>query len=236
MKDLQLMPGVVQCCTFEGREAVLRGMTRELEKCERALNEYLEVKKSVFPRFYFVSNAALLDILSNGNNPPVIMLHIGSVFDGIGDMELTLSAQQKQSLKDDPDGNAGPPEAAKSMISKDKEVVPFPAPFECRGAVENWLNELVKYMQLTLRNAMSMSMNDAASWDVVKTREEWVSSVPAQIALLTTQIMWTEEVEDALEELEGGQYPVTSCLLRYGSPHLIALVNLLISYSNVSDC
>jgi dynein heavy chain len=205
MKDLQGVPGVVQCCTTDGREPVLRSMTRELEKCERALNEYLEVKKTIFPRFYFVSNAALLDILSNGNNPPVIMLHIGSVFDGIGDMELSLSATQRQAMKEDPEGSPGPPEAARSMVSKDKEVVPFPAPFECRGAVENWLNELVKYMQLTLKNVLSTSMNDAASWDVVKTREEWVSSVPAQIALLTTQIMWTEEVEDALEELEGGQ-------------------------------
>jgi dynein heavy chain len=76
------------------RENALRIMTKELEKCEKALNEYLEVKKNVFPRFYFVSNAALLDILSNGNCPPKIMQHIGSVFDGIRDLDLCLSPSQ----------------------------------------------------------------------------------------------------------------------------------------------
>ena len=32
-------------------------------------NDYLEQKKKYFPRFYFVANGALLDILSNGNKP-----------------------------------------------------------------------------------------------------------------------------------------------------------------------
>ena len=40
--------------------------------CEKALSEYLETKRLAFPRFYFVSSADLLDILSNGNNPPMV--------------------------------------------------------------------------------------------------------------------------------------------------------------------
>ena len=79
-------------------------MHRELEKCEKALNEYLEIKKGIFPRFYFVSNAALLDILSNGNNPPKIMPHIGSVFDGIGDLDLCQSENQIKMALDDSNG------------------------------------------------------------------------------------------------------------------------------------
>ena len=41
--------------------------------------EYLDMKKKIFPRFYFVSNVALLDILSNGNNPPKIMPYVSVV-------------------------------------------------------------------------------------------------------------------------------------------------------------
>ena len=47
-----------------------------LSVCEKALAEYLETKRLAFPRFYFVSSADLLDILSKGNQPSlVILLH-----------------------------------------------------------------------------------------------------------------------------------------------------------------
>jgi dynein heavy chain, axonemal len=206
MKDIQTKPGVLSCCRTDGRENSLINMHKELEKCEKALNEYLEIKKGYFPRFYFVSNAALLDILSNGNNPPKIMPHIGSVFDGVGDLDLCPSVTLAKAMKDEPEGNHGPLDAAKSMISKDGEIVIFPALFEMKGAVEHWLNELVKQMQFTLRGVLANSMLDALAWDDVnRSREDWVFTVPAQIALVTSQIIWTEEVESALEELESGQ-------------------------------
>ena len=47
---------------------------RHLYCCLHA--EYLDTKKKIFPRFYFVSNVALLDILSNGNNPPRVMPYL----------------------------------------------------------------------------------------------------------------------------------------------------------------
>ena len=37
--------------------------------CEKALADYMESKRRSFPRFYFVSTADLLDVLSNGNSP-----------------------------------------------------------------------------------------------------------------------------------------------------------------------
>ena len=52
----------------------LESLQENLVLCEKALAEYLETKRLAFPRFYFVSSADLLDILSNGNNPPVVSL------------------------------------------------------------------------------------------------------------------------------------------------------------------
>lgn len=45
-----------------------------LALCEKALAEYLETKRLTFPRFYFISSADLLDILSKGSRPREVHL------------------------------------------------------------------------------------------------------------------------------------------------------------------
>lgn len=44
-----------------------------LSLCEKALAEYLETKRVAFPRFYFISSADLLDILSKGAQPKQVI-------------------------------------------------------------------------------------------------------------------------------------------------------------------
>lgn len=48
--------------------------------CEKALNSFLDEKRIAFPRFYFVSVADLLDILSNGNTPEKINKHMSKIY------------------------------------------------------------------------------------------------------------------------------------------------------------
>jgi dynein heavy chain len=59
---------VVECCQNEYIKAMLPSMIFDLEKCQKALDGYLEAKRNKFPRFYFVSNPALLLILSQGSD------------------------------------------------------------------------------------------------------------------------------------------------------------------------
>jgi dynein heavy chain len=56
MREARDDPGVIAACTYEGREEILNTFALEIETCEKALNEYLEAKKKIFSRFYFVSN------------------------------------------------------------------------------------------------------------------------------------------------------------------------------------
>ena len=60
----------------------------DLALCEKALAEYLETKRLAFPRFYFVSSADLLDILSNGNNPTAVAKHLTKLFDSMAALKF----------------------------------------------------------------------------------------------------------------------------------------------------
>lgn len=67
-------------CGIPGLMKRLEAQQKQLEVCEKALADYMESKRRAFPRFYFVSTADLLDILSNGNNPVHVMQHMSKCF------------------------------------------------------------------------------------------------------------------------------------------------------------
>jgi len=66
-------------------------MNERLEEIQRALEIYMEKKRNIFPRFYFISNNDLLDILINENNPEFIQQHLKKCFDNIYKLELEVS-------------------------------------------------------------------------------------------------------------------------------------------------
>ena len=52
----------------------LNGMNEKLEEIQKSLDMYLETKRQIFPRFYFLSNDDLLEILGQSKNPEAIQV------------------------------------------------------------------------------------------------------------------------------------------------------------------
>ena len=67
-------------CNQEYVFPALETVQKDLTVCEKALFEFMDTKRTAFPRFYFVSQNDLLDILSNGNNPSKVMVHMPKIF------------------------------------------------------------------------------------------------------------------------------------------------------------
>ncbi len=193
MREALTEPGVIVACKYEGRENLLNEFMNDIILCEKALDEYLEQKKKIFARFYFVSNQALLDILSNGNNPEKVDEYLGDCFDGMKSLDFKREASVP-----------GPCKKAKGMWSKENEYVAFFTDFVIVGAVENYLCDLERKMQATLRDVLDTAKSTADYWEVEKKRHDWLEDYCAQISLLATQVMWTEETIRAFDELEGG--------------------------------
>lgn len=79
--DIKRVANVVESSATEGLYKGLEAQQKQLELCEKALADYMESKRRAFPRFYFISTADLLDILSNGNNPAKVSGMDPTLFD-----------------------------------------------------------------------------------------------------------------------------------------------------------
>jgi dynein heavy chain len=221
MKDAVNVSNCRDALTVDGREGGLRSMKERLDLCQKSLNEYLDVKKTIFPRFYFVSAVALLDMLANGTNPPKIMPYLGDCYDALANCKFI----------DDPETGQKSTKTVDLMIAKDKETTPLEAPFTMEGEVEKYLNQLTEAMQRSLKSLMSDACDSAALWDQPGTllpREKWLFEYNCQNGLTTTQIFWTAETTAALEEYELGQEDAVKKYLQLCNERLNKLIELVL--------
>ena len=82
MKKAEQTGLLIETCANDALRAGLPVMFTDLEKCQRSLEGYLEQKRDTFPRFYFASDAILLQILSQGSDPTSMNQFYDKVFDG----------------------------------------------------------------------------------------------------------------------------------------------------------
>uniref|UniRef100_A0A2K6TF76 Dynein axonemal heavy chain 11 n=1 Tax=Saimiri boliviensis boliviensis TaxID=39432 RepID=A0A2K6TF76_SAIBB len=189
----------------------LKDLQSRLSLCEKALAEYLETKRVAFPRFYFISSADLLDILSKGAQPKQVTRHLVKLFDSMADLQF----------EDSQDVSA---HRAVGMYSKEKEYVPFQDECECVGHVETWLLQLEETMQETVR----LSITEALVAYEEKHRELWIFDFPAQVALTSSQIWWTTDVGIAFSRLEEGYETALKDFHKKQISQLNTLITLLL--------
>ena len=88
MLDIGANPKVLGLCSVPALNETLDTIIEQLERCQKALNDFLEEKRSKFPRFYFIGDDDLLEILGQSKNPAVIQTHLKKLFAGIHRVEF----------------------------------------------------------------------------------------------------------------------------------------------------
>lgn len=187
MKKVSKSPMVMDVLNIQGVQRSLERLADLLGKIQKALGEYLERERTSFPRFYFVGDEDLLEIIGNSKNIGRLQKHFKKMFAGVTALTLT---------KEDT--------VITGMSSREGEEVVFLEEISTvdHPKINEWLSLVEKQMRVTLASCLANAVKDikalSAEGNARERLLQWCDQYQAQIAVLAAQILWSEDVEQAL--------------------------------------
>ncbi|XP_066246402.1 dynein axonemal heavy chain 3 [Euwallacea similis] len=170
---------VLVATEYKNMLTLFRENNRLLDEIQKGLNDYLEKKRLFFPRFFFLSNDELLEILSETKDPLRVQPHLKKCFEGIYALDFTTD------------------EEVIGMISAEEERVGLSnkiIPAEAKGMVEKWLIQVESVMIQSLKDITKKAMDNYPAVD----RPTWILAWPGQIVQCVDYIRWTTDVTSAI--------------------------------------
>ncbi|XP_037101848.1 dynein heavy chain 6, axonemal [Syngnathus acus] len=199
MAKVKKMPNALKAATQPNLLETFQENNVLLDKIQKCLEDYLESKRVIFPRFYFLSNDELLKILAQTRNPQAVQPHLRKCFDAITHLEFALDTEQSntgQATLESGEQEKVYTKDILNMVSPEGEKVALTKGLKARGNVEDWLCKVEEAMFNSLRQLSKASIADYQ----ITTREEWVvSGYPSQVVLTISQLMWCRDMEACLE-------------------------------------
>ncbi|XP_072395911.1 dynein axonemal heavy chain 8 [Diabrotica undecimpunctata] len=200
----------VECCTGdETMGQLLPHLLEQLETCQKSLTGYLESKRLCFPRFFFISDPVLLEILGQSSDPTSIQGHLLSLFDAV----CRVDFDEKKS------------DEIVAMNSDLGEKILFEKTVTCQGGVEIWLNHLLNAIRDTVKNVcatQAQCFNDP-EYDFISGFVHFCG----QAGLVGIQILWTKESEVAIKKAR-----VDRMAMKITNKRFLDLLNSLIDLTS----
>ncbi|KAI0566770.1 Cytoplasmic dynein heavy chain [Gracilaria domingensis] len=188
-KELESAQGIL-----EGLERIegLDDMLGQLKGVVRGLSKFLETQRFLFPRFFFLSDNDLLQVLSvTSEDLECISSHIGKLFPGIS----RLTFEKNGHITEIPRAE-----------SKEGELISFIDPVCVSGGdgITEWLTRLQCVIEETLKRSLSEAVKVFGSlysteWnDTHSILTEKCFRFPAQVCLLGSKIVFTQIIESCM--------------------------------------
>ncbi|TDL28876.1 dynein heavy chain protein 1 [Rickenella mellea] len=189
MKKVYKSPFVVDVMNIQGVQKSLERLADLLNKIQKALGEYLERERASFPRFYFVGDEDLLEIIGNSKTIVRIMKHLKKMFAGIS--TILLDEDESQIL---------------GMASREGEEVRFKSAILLKDypKINDWLTKLESEMRVSLAELLCDAVAELEKFYgngsslTAAAFLAWIDKYPAQLVSLAIQVAWTSSVENCL--------------------------------------
>lgn len=181
MEGTRLTPQVLARCQDESLLRTLSDSNNTLEVVLRKLQQFLETKRMAFPRFYFISNEELLQILSDSKDPYLVQPYLCKCFEGIKRIEFS-----------------GRHDIVGMMSAEGEHVklVKKVNPGDHGNQVELWLQAVENVMIETIRDQLLQAIGDYAT----RKRVNFIRSWPGQVVIAICCYFWTMEATKAMSE------------------------------------
>ncbi|KAJ8394229.1 hypothetical protein AAFF_G00048120 [Aldrovandia affinis] len=194
MKKVTKSPLVMDVLNIQGVQRSLERLADLLGKIQKALGEYLERERSSFPRFYFVGDEDLLEIIGNSKNVAKLQKHFKKMFAGVSSILLNEDSTEVLGIS-----------------SREGEEVYYKTPVSIteHPKINEWLTLVEKEMRVTLAKLLAESVTEVGAFNKgnsidLTTYIDWIDRYQAQLVVLSAQIAWSESVESALTTVAGG--------------------------------
>ena len=189
MKKVSKSPYVMDVLNIPNLQKSLERLADLLSKIQKALGEYLERERAAFPRFYFVGDEDLLELIGNSRDVVRVQKHFRKMFAGLHSLRLSEDMSTIVGIN-----------------SKEGETISLlkPISFARNPKINDWLSALEHEMKQTLAVLTAESVQGFSTlFKATFDRPQFLSFLdryPAQVVLLATQVVWTRSVEEVLSK------------------------------------
>lgn len=177
MRDIAANSKVISLGKINNIQMIIESLLNQLQHCQNTLTTYMTGKRDLFPRFYFLSDDDLLEILGQSSKENILQKHIGKLFPGVNKLELSFVDKLTK---------------IKSIKSAENDNVQLLNEVLTNDTVETWLNTLDKEIKSTLKNLIKLCFqrNDMSL--------ETIEKFPMQVLCLINSVNTTAKLEKSI--------------------------------------